>query len=60
MSGTVSNGNHADLSGRKIYWGRIDSMMTQTYRHFELLVIDDASKDHTRKIVMEYAKKIIG
>ncbi len=35
----------------------IDSMMTQTYRHFELLVIDDASKDHTRKIVMEYAKK---
>ena len=35
----------------------IESMMAQTYGHFELLVIDDASKDHTRKMVMEYAKR---
>ncbi len=35
----------------------IESIMAQTYSNFELLVIDDASKDQTRKIVTAYAKK---
>ena len=35
----------------------IDSILAQTFTDFELLLIDDGSKDHSREICDEYAKK---
>ena len=32
----------------------IDSILKQTYRHLELLVVDDASTDSTPQILNEY------
>jgi len=32
----------------------IDSILNQTYPHLELLIADDASKDHTKKIIESY------
>ena len=35
----------------------IDSIINQTFRAWELLVVDDCSVDNTREIVREYEKK---
>src|SRR5690606_35608640 len=35
----------------------IDSVMAQTYTHWELLIIDDGSNDGTEELVAEYIKK---
>jgi chlorobactene glucosyltransferase len=35
----------------------LDSLINQDYPDFEILVINDGSKDHTGKIIQEYAKK---
>ncbi len=35
----------------------IDSILQQTFRNFELIVIDDHSRDETRDIIEEYGKK---
>lgn len=35
----------------------IESILNQTFRNFELLIIDDAFKDQTSNIVKSYAKK---
>jgi len=35
----------------------LDSLLSQTYSNFELVISDDASKDDTQRICMEYAKR---
>ena len=35
----------------------ITSVINQTYQHWELIVVDDASQDNTCKIVSELLKK---
>lgn len=44
--------NRADLLSKAM-----DSVLTQTYREFELLIIDDASTDNTEELVLKYSKK---
>jgi len=34
----------------------IDSVLNQTYKNFELIIIDDKSKDETLKVIKRYAK----
>lgn len=35
----------------------IESILNQTYSHFEFIIIDDDSKDNSWKIIKQYAKK---
>ena len=35
----------------------INSILSQTYSDFELLILDDASTDNSLKIIKNYAKK---
>ena len=35
----------------------LDSLINQTYKNFEVLIVDDGSKDNTHKIISEYKEK---
>lgn len=40
-----------------LIWRAIESVITQTYSNFEILIIDDASTDDTEHVVVAYTKK---
>lgn len=50
VSVIVPNYNHASFLRR-----RIDTILGQTYKDFELILLDDASTDDSRSILREYA-----
>lgn len=35
----------------------LDSLLGQTYPHFEIICVDDGSQDHSREILLEYEKR---
>jgi glycosyltransferase involved in cell wall biosynthesis len=37
----------------------IDSVLSQTYRDYEIIVVDDGSKDNTAEVLREYGDKIL-
>lgn len=41
--------NRAQVLGRAV-----ESVLAQTHRHFELIVVDDGSSDHTREVVSQF------
>ena len=44
-------------NGAKFLAEALDSILTQTYPHFELLVLDDHSEDETAQIVQQYMEQ---
>src|SRR5579863_19047 len=50
LSVIVPNYNHATFLRR-----RIETILAQTYRDFELILLDDGSTDGSRAILFEYA-----
>ncbi len=49
VSVVIPNYNHA-----RFLRERIESVLTQTYPHFEVIILDDASTDNSREIIEEY------
>ena len=46
------------FNGEKYIREAIDSVLNQTFKDFEVIVIDDGSKDNTLSIIKEYKSKI--
>ncbi len=55
VSVIVPNYNHGKFLRR-----RIDTILAQTYRDFELILLDDASSDDSRAILHEYSGRSCG
>lgn len=61
----ISSGNIQPLvsvvmctyNGEKFMRAQIGSILSQSWTHFELLIVDDVSTDHTVKILEEYSRK---
>lgn len=51
------NNNHGDYNGKTFFVNCIESILNQTYKDFELIIIDDLSTDTSVEIVKEYQKK---
>ena len=50
VSVIIPNYNHA-----RFLRARVDSVLSQTFRDFDVLLMDDASKDDSREVINEYA-----
>jgi glycosyltransferase involved in cell wall biosynthesis len=37
----------------------IDSVLSQTYRDYEIIVVDDGSKDNTAEVLGKYGNKVL-
>lgn len=44
-------------NGEKYLAAAIESVLSQTYSHFEFFIVDDASTDQTNQIITQYAKQ---
>lgn len=44
-------------NGEKYLGPAIDSILNQTYKEFELIIVDNASTDSTQQICLDYARK---
>ncbi len=44
-------------NGERFIKEQIDSIITQTYKNFELIIVDDCSKDNTINIIKDYQLK---
>lgn len=47
----------ATYNGEKFLREQLDSLLSQTYQHFEIIIHDDCSVDDTVKILEEYSQK---
>ena len=47
----ITNHNYAPYIKKAI-----DSVLAQTYKNIDLIIIDDASKDNSAKIIKDYEK----
>lgn len=52
VSVVLTSYNHADFIGESI-----ESILNQTYKDFELYIVDDCSPDNSWEVIQEYAKK---
>ncbi len=52
VSVIVASYNYADLITETL-----DSLMAQTYRNFEVIVVDDGSKDNSVEVIRQYVEK---
>lgn len=51
------NNDHGDYEGKTFLQNCIESVLNQTYKNFELIIVDDMSTDTSVKTISEYAKK---
>lgn len=51
------NNDHGDIDGKTFLQKCIESVLSQTYKNFEIIVIDDMSSDTSVKTVENYVEK---
>ena len=51
------NNDHGDYKGKTFFRNCIESVLNQTYKNFELIIIDDMSTDTSAETIKEYQKK---
>lgn len=51
------NNDHGDYEGKTFLQNCIESILNQTYKDFELVIVDDMSTDTSVKTISEYVKK---
>ena len=51
------NNDHGDYNGKTFFRNCIESILNQTYKNFELIIVDDMSTDTSIKTIEEYRSK---